>query len=68
MAGEVNLDAFRQETFATALTASGQRCASPFGAHARAKTVLLFSRSLGWLISALHEKNPEMGSRKEPLP
>jgi hypothetical protein len=49
MAREVAIDAFRQKTFATALTATGKGGAPAFGPHARPKTVLLLSRALGSL-------------------
>jgi hypothetical protein len=55
MAREMALNAFRQETFATALTPPGESGASAFGPHARAKTVLLLARSFGRLISAFHK-------------
>jgi hypothetical protein len=45
VAGEVALDAFRQETLSAALTTARERRASAFGPHPRAKTVLLFARS-----------------------
>ena len=49
------IDAFRQQAFATALTASRKRGASTFGPHPRAKTVLTLACPLGWLISAFHK-------------
>jgi hypothetical protein len=48
------LDAFWQQTLATALAPSGECGAPAFGAHARAKTVLAFSSAFGWLESAFH--------------
>jgi len=44
MTREMHLDTFWQETFATALATPGESGAAPFGAHARAETVLLFPR------------------------
>jgi hypothetical protein len=64
MAREMNLHAFREETFAAALTAPGERRAPTLRAHARAKTVLLLSRSLGRLIGAFHKENPGAGRGK----
>ena len=48
-------DAFRQQSFAAALTASRKGGASAFGPHPRAKTVLTLACPLGWLISAFHK-------------
>ena len=50
----MNFDALRQETLAPALTAAGEAGAPTFGAHARAKTVLIFSGALGALQGAFH--------------
>ena len=55
MAREMTIDAFRQQTFAAALTTPREGGASAFGPHPRAKTVLLLARSFGWLISAFHK-------------
>jgi len=55
MAREMTIDAFRQQTFTAALTTTRKGGASAFGAHPRAKTVLLLARSFGWLISAFHK-------------
>ena len=49
MAREVTIDAFRQKTFATALTTTGKGGASAFGPHTGPKTVLLLSCALGSL-------------------
>ncbi len=49
MAREMAFDAFRQQTFASALTTARESGASAFGPHARAKTVLLLSCTLGSL-------------------
>lgn len=51
----MTLDAFRQEPFAPALTTTREGGASAFGPHASTKTVLLFARSLRWLISTFHK-------------
>jgi hypothetical protein len=56
MPREMFLNAFWQQTLATALTSPRERGSSTFGAHARAKTVLLFSSALGWLKSAFHSE------------
>jgi hypothetical protein len=61
----MNLHAFGQETFATALTTPGQGRPPTLGTHAGAKTVLLFPGSLGWLVGTLHS-NDRAG--KESLP
>jgi hypothetical protein len=49
VAREMALDAFRQQTFSTALATARESGASAFGPHARAKTVLLLSCALGSL-------------------
>ena len=49
VAREMALDAFWQQTFATALATARESGASAFGAHARPKTVLLLSCALGSL-------------------
>ena len=54
MAGEMHLDALRQQTLATTLTTPGERGAAAFCAHARAKAVLLFSGALRALQGAFH--------------
>jgi hypothetical protein len=50
----MDLDAFRQKTFAAALTPPGEGGPSGFRAHARAKTVLLFPGALGALECPFH--------------
>ncbi len=55
MAREMTIDAFWQQTFASALTTAREGGASAFGPHAGAKTVLLLARSFRWLISAFHK-------------
>jgi len=42
----MNLRAFRQEAFTTALPATRESGTAAFGAHARTKTVLAFSGAL----------------------
>jgi len=51
----VPVNAFRQQTFPTALPPPREGGATAFGLHTSAKAVLAFARSLGWLISAFHE-------------
>jgi hypothetical protein len=58
MTNVMSLDAFRQQTFATALAAARKGRATALGTHPGAETVLTFARSLGWLVSAFH-KTPE---------
>jgi hypothetical protein len=50
----MDFHAFWQETFATALTPPRESGASAFGAHPRAKTVLLFSSALRALECPFH--------------
>jgi hypothetical protein len=50
----MNFDALRQEAFAAALTPPRETGAPAFRAHARAKTVLIFSGALRALESAFH--------------
>lgn len=49
MPRKMHFDAFGQEAFATALTASGEGRTTAFGAHAGTETMLLFPGSLGAL-------------------
>ncbi len=51
---EMDFHAFRQEAFASPLTAPCESGASAFGAHPRAKTVLLFSGALRALECPFH--------------
>jgi hypothetical protein len=67
MPREMFLNTFWQQTLATALASSRERGASTFGAHARAKTVLLFSSALGWLKSAFHSEARSRGTIGERL-
>jgi hypothetical protein len=55
VAGVVPVDAFRQQTFAAALTPARKDRSTAFGTHPGAETVLTFACSLGWLISAFHK-------------
>lgn len=48
-------DAFREQSFAAALSAPREDRAPAFGAHAGTKTVLTLPRSLGGLVSAFHK-------------
>jgi len=51
----MSLDAFRQQALAAALPSPRERGTSGFRLHAGAKSVLSFSCTLGWLISAFHK-------------
>jgi hypothetical protein len=53
------LDAFGEQTFAPALPPAGQSRPTCFSPHSSAKTVLSFPCSLGWLVSAFHDKSGE---------
>jgi len=48
------LDAFRQKPLATTLATPGEGSASALGLHARAESVLAFTRALAWLIRPFH--------------
>jgi hypothetical protein len=48
------VNAFRQQTFATALPPACERGATALSPHTGAKAVLAFARPLGWLIGAFH--------------
>jgi len=50
----MHFHAFRQKTLATALTTPRECDAPAFRAHARAKTMLIFSSALRALESAFH--------------
>ena len=54
MARVVNLHAFWQQALATALAPPRERCASTFGFHPRAKTVLAFASAFRALEGAFH--------------
>jgi len=51
----VPVNAFPQQTLPTALAPPREGGATAFGSHTRAKAVLAFARSLGWLIGAFHK-------------
>jgi hypothetical protein len=48
------LDAFRQQTFATALPPARKDRATAFGPHPGTETMLTFACSLRWLVSPFH--------------
>jgi hypothetical protein len=54
MAGVVPVNALWKQAFATALAPARKSGAAAFCSHTRAKTVLTFTRSFRWLISAFH--------------
>ena len=54
MAGVVPVNALWEQAFATALAPSRKSGAAAFCSHTRAETVLAFTRSFRWLISAFH--------------
>jgi hypothetical protein len=54
MAGVMNFHTLRQQPFAPALATPRQGGASGFGAHARAKTVLILSGALRALKCSFH--------------
>lgn len=56
MTGKVDFGTLGQEPLATFLTAARQRLAPTLAAHARAKSMLLLARPLGWLIRAFGHK------------
>ena len=58
MPGVVPVNALWKQAFATALAAVRKNGAAALCSHPCAKTVLAFTRSLRWLISAFH--NPEL--------
>jgi hypothetical protein len=55
VASEVNPNALWEQAFATALAPARKGGAAALCFHTRAKTVLLFTRSFRWLISAFHK-------------
>jgi hypothetical protein len=55
VAREVKIDAFWEQTFATALAPAREGGASAFGLHPRTETVLLFASAFGWLIRSFHK-------------
>jgi hypothetical protein len=54
VAGEVYVNALWEQAFATALATARKSGPAALCSHACAKTVLAFTRSLRWLISAFH--------------
>ena len=50
------VNAFWKQAFATPLAPASKRGSAAFSSHTCAKTVLAFTRSLGWLISAFHNR------------
>jgi len=55
VAGVVAVNALWKQPFATALATARKNGAAALGSHTCAKTVLAFTRSLRWLISAFHK-------------
>ena len=55
-------DAFWEQAFASALSATCQGRAAPFRLHAGTKTMLTFTCSLGWLVSAFHKTENRLGA------
>jgi hypothetical protein len=55
VASEVNANALWEQAFATALAPARKSGSAALCFHTRAKTVLLFTRSFRWLISAFHK-------------
>jgi hypothetical protein len=51
----VKIDAFGQQSFTSALTASGKSGTAALSFHARAESVLAFARALRWLVGAFHK-------------
>jgi hypothetical protein len=58
MAGVVQFNALWKQAFATALAPARKCSAAALCSHTRAKTVLAFTRSFRWLISAFHSSGP----------
>jgi hypothetical protein len=56
------LDAFRQQPFSATLPASCEDRAAALRPHPRTKAVLPFPCSLGWLVSAFHKTEKELGT------
>lgn len=53
------VNALGKQSFATALAPPCKSSPAAFGSHPRAKTVLAFTRSFRWLISAFHKQQSE---------
>ena len=65
MASVVYFDALWEQAFATALAPARKSSAAALGFHTRAKTVLAFTRSFRWLVSAFHNRDwlgPDSGA------
>lgn len=62
MSEVMSLDAFRQQTLATALAAPRKGRATTLGTHPGAETVLTLAGSLGWLVSAFHKTEKGLGA------
>jgi hypothetical protein len=61
----MNLGTLGEQPFAAVLAATGKTGATGFGAHARAKTVLIFPGALRALESAFHNRiPPETGEER----
>jgi len=67
VAGVVYANAFWKQAFATALAPARKSGAAALCFHTRAKTVLAFTRSFRWLISAFHKPWTCSGSLWERL-
>jgi hypothetical protein len=65
MARVVELNAFRQEPLAAALTPTRQRGTAALCLHSRTKSVLLFARAFGWLVRAFHKTAKIVSARFE---
>lgn len=58
----VELNAFREQTFAAALSPAGKYRPAAFCLHAGTKTVLAFACALGWLVSPFHKTESSFGA------
>jgi len=56
VASVVPVNALWEQAFATALAPARKSGATSLGSHTCAKTVLAFTRSFRWLISAFHNR------------
>ena len=56
MPGVVPVNALGKQPFATALAPACKSSAAALSSHPRAKTMLAFTRSFRWLISAFHNR------------
>jgi len=55
VAGVLSANALWKQALATALAPARKSSAAALGSHAGAKTMLAFTRSFRWLISAFHK-------------